>query len=228
MQPLPQRFALFDDTPVWRIPYANNRITLFQNGSPFSSDVTADIAYIQEAPVAKILHKASALFWWYTPYSIALIRDTGETLMFPCIDTEPRLTLQTSEGLTAINETDGGCMSRQCEHRILRSQMLSAVDGWHICYSGQTETQAPEPEQGPPPTIPHFVAQALVQALIRKEEVCPITQEPFAACESVSVTPCFHSFDGNALSIWSQTHIECPVCKGPTAGTLTLKKEDYT
>ena len=66
-------------------------------------------------------------------------------------------------------------------------------------------------------TLPGFVANALVGDAIIRSLQCPITMEPIAEITSgVSVTPCYHIFDYDALAAWVATgNNTCPLCKAP-------------
>ena len=61
--------------------------------------------------------------------------------------------------------------------------------------------------------IPLFIAEALVIKAIQKEELCPISMNPYSECDSIVVTNCHHCFDEDSLDEWRQTHSDCPVCK---------------
>jgi hypothetical protein len=68
--------------------------------------------------------------------------------------------------------------------------------------------------------LPAFVVTALINDAVRRSLACPITLEPISP-DNVAVTPCYHVFDGDALSVWvsqqlardATTAATCPVCK---------------
>lgn len=60
--------------------------------------------------------------------------------------------------------------------------------------------------------IPEFVAQALLDAAVKKEEMCPISMEHFTAGKT-AVTSCFHLFEKDCLVEWMKQKSCCPVCK---------------
>lgn len=71
----------------------------------------------------------------------------------------------------------------------------------------------------PAPTpLPLFVAAALVADARNRDLACPITLEPINP-DTAAVTPCYHVFDADALSVWVSQHVAagtdpaCPVCK---------------
>jgi hypothetical protein len=67
-------------------------------------------------------------------------------------------------------------------------------------------------------TLPAFVATALVADAIARGLACPITLEPITPDTATTVTPCYHVFDADALSIWvaaATTPPACPTCKAP-------------
>jgi hypothetical protein len=67
--------------------------------------------------------------------------------------------------------------------------------------------------------LPAFVADALIADAVARGLSCPITLEPIAPDVPAAVTPCYHVFDADALSVWVSQHIAagtppaCPVCK---------------
>ena len=94
---------------------------------------------------------------------------------------------------------------------------------------------APPPRETTPPVVSHsaatvreptgalpaFVADALIADAVARGLACPITLEPIAPDVPAAVTPCFHVFDADALSVWVSQHIAagthpaCPTCKAP-------------
>jgi hypothetical protein len=72
----------------------------------------------------------------------------------------------------------------------------------------------------PVPTapLPLFVVTALVADAVSRSLACPITLEPINP-GTAAVTPCYHVFDADALSVWVSQHVAagtnpvCPVCK---------------
>ena len=78
---------------------------------------------------------------------------------------------------------------------------------------------AREPTTLPP--LPAFVADALIADAVARGLACPITLEPIAPDVPAAVTPCYHVFDADALSVWVSQHIAagtppaCPTCKAP-------------
>ena len=71
-------------------------------------------------------------------------------------------------------------------------------------------TRAPTP---PPPFAPRHVLEILKQDAISKGDSCPISFTPFAECESMTVTSCFHIFETAAIQQWLGTKQLCPTCK---------------
>lgn len=68
------------------------------------------------------------------------------------------------------------------------------------------------------PALPAFVTAALIADAVSRSLACPITLEPINP-GTAAVTPCYHVFDADALSIWVSQHVAagtdpaCPVCK---------------
>lgn len=60
--------------------------------------------------------------------------------------------------------------------------------------------------------IPQFVASALLQQAIQKEECCPISMENLMA-ENAAVTSCYHIFERKSLYSWLEINTSCPICK---------------
>lgn len=45
-------------------------------------------------------------------------------------------------------------------------------------------------------------------------DVCPITQESFSDCDFISILPCIHAFETQAILKWLKTENACcPVCR---------------
>jgi hypothetical protein len=64
-----------------------------------------------------------------------------------------------------------------------------------------------------PPFAPRHVLEILKQDAISKGDSCPISFTPFAECESITVTSCFHLFETVAIQQWLATKQLCPTCK---------------
>ena len=68
--------------------------------------------------------------------------------------------------------------------------------------------------------LPLFVTAALIADARNRNLACPITLEPINP-DTAAVTPCYHVFDADALSVWvaqqlahdGATAATCPVCK---------------
>lgn len=64
--------------------------------------------------------------------------------------------------------------------------------------------------------LPLFVTAALIADAVSRSLACPITLEPINP-DTAAVTPCYHVFDADALSIWVAQQLDtdpaCPVCK---------------
>ncbi len=70
--------------------------------------------------------------------------------------------------------------------------------------------------------IPTFVADALVQSAIAKDETCPISMESYEIGKhTTAVTSCYHIFQKSALDTWLERNTCCPVCK-QTLGEYTV------
>ena len=61
--------------------------------------------------------------------------------------------------------------------------------------------------------IPPFVVELIVKDHMQKNNTCPITMMPFSGIRTFGLTPCFHLFDHEAISKWTQTNSVCPVCR---------------
>jgi hypothetical protein len=77
--------------------------------------------------------------------------------------------------------------------------------------------RAAAPPAAPPPK---FVADLIIADAVTKGATCPITMEPLKA-DNVTVTPCYHVFDTDALNTWAAAQIVtgeavttvCPQCR---------------
>ena len=78
-----------------------------------------------------------------------------------------------------------------------------------------------EEKSKPPTPIPEFVASALLQQAIQKEECCPISMEDLTT-ENATVTSCYHIFNHESLQNWLETNTSCPVCKQSCVVTRVL------
>ena len=75
-------------------------------------------------------------------------------------------------------------------------------------------TRAPTPPRGVAhPVAPRHVLEVLKQDAISKGDSCPISFTPFAECDSITVTSCFHLFETAALEQWFKAKQLCPTCK---------------
>lgn len=70
-----------------------------------------------------------------------------------------------------------------------------------------------------PPAIPPHVFKILVEAIIAKNEICPISMEPLKY-ETVAGLPCGHLFEKSSLTQALESKGECPVCR------KSVSKED--
>jgi hypothetical protein len=61
--------------------------------------------------------------------------------------------------------------------------------------------------------LPKPVGDVLLSNARKGADSCPITALPFAECESLCVTSCFHIFEAASMSRWRETHTTCPVCR---------------
>lgn len=45
-------------------------------------------------------------------------------------------------------------------------------------------------------------------------DICPIMQVPFEEGDKITILPCNHAFDSNAIRIWlKEQKAQCPVCR---------------
>lgn len=61
--------------------------------------------------------------------------------------------------------------------------------------------------------LPKAVGDLLIASARKTTDSCPIAATPFAECEKLCVSSCFHIFDKESLATWQQTHNTCPVCR---------------
>lgn len=70
------------------------------------------------------------------------------------------------------------------------------------------------------PPVQKRVADIVIAHAIQSKESCPITMEPIDSA-SACVSPCYHSFQAEAIRTWLSTNFTCPVCREScTADTL--------
>ena len=93
----------------------------------------------------------------------------------------------------------------------VREPTVPAVAAQAVAFPAVAAQAAPTP-------LPLFVAAALVADARNRDLACPITLEPINP-DTAAVTPCYHVFDADALSVWVSQHVAagtdpaCPVCK---------------
>ena len=61
--------------------------------------------------------------------------------------------------------------------------------------------------------LPKAVGEVLLKDARAGKDTCPIAATPFAECEKLSVSSCFHIFDAASLARWQEDHTSCPVCR---------------
>ncbi len=61
--------------------------------------------------------------------------------------------------------------------------------------------------------LPKDIGDILLANARSGKECCPIAAVPFAECESLCVSSCFHIFDKTSLTRWQEDHTTCPVCR---------------
>lgn len=61
--------------------------------------------------------------------------------------------------------------------------------------------------------LPKGVGELLLSQARKGTDACPIAATPFAECETLCVSSCFHIFDAASLSRWQEVNTTCPVCR---------------
>lgn len=61
--------------------------------------------------------------------------------------------------------------------------------------------------------LPKAVGDLLLSHARKGGDTCPIAATPFAECEKLCVSSCFHIFDAASLSRWQEVNTTCPVCR---------------
>jgi hypothetical protein len=61
--------------------------------------------------------------------------------------------------------------------------------------------------------LPKAVGDILLSTARKGVDSCPIAAVPFAECEGLTITSCFHVFDTSSLARWRTEHTSCPVCR---------------
>lgn len=67
--------------------------------------------------------------------------------------------------------------------------------------------------QNRPLPLPKSVGELLLSEARKGADSCPIAATPFAECEKLCVSSCFHVFDAASLMRWQETNTTCPVCR---------------
>ena len=68
--------------------------------------------------------------------------------------------------------------------------------------------------------LPKAVGDLLLSHARKGADACPIAATPFADCEKLCATSCFHIFDAESLARWQETHTTCPVCRSKIENTV--------
>ena len=61
--------------------------------------------------------------------------------------------------------------------------------------------------------LPKEIGSILLSHARKGADLCPIAAIPFAECQKISVSSCFHVFDAASLARWQAEHTTCPVCR---------------
>jgi hypothetical protein len=69
--------------------------------------------------------------------------------------------------------------------------------------------------------LPKAVGDILIANARRSTDSCPIIATPFSDCDTLSITSCFHVFDGPSLTRWCEDHTSCPVCRAKIENIVT-------
>lgn len=69
--------------------------------------------------------------------------------------------------------------------------------------------------------LPKDVGLVLLANARKGPDSCPIAATPFAECEKLSISSCFHIFDSNSLATWQADHQTCPVCRSKLENVVT-------
>lgn len=73
--------------------------------------------------------------------------------------------------------------------------------------------------------LPKDVGSILLSHARKSADSCPIAAIPFAECEKLCVSSCFHIFDAASLARWQETHTSCPVCRSKIENTVVEQRE---
>lgn len=90
------------------------------------------------------------------------------------------------------------------------------------CRTGSVLPADREPIPSAPPVvvntlwkpIPQHIVNTYIEAMIQKQEQCPIEMSPLTK-ESAVLTPCGHGLSASAAEYWIQDSHSCPVCRLP-------------
>jgi len=79
--------------------------------------------------------------------------------------------------------------------------------------SSPVAADPPKPTRVKEGSLPTHVIDALMRDAKSGKEACPISMNPYAECEKLSITSCFHIFDSMSIDHWFKNNSTCPVCR---------------
>lgn len=74
--------------------------------------------------------------------------------------------------------------------------------------------------------LPKTIGDILISNARKGADSCPIVATPYSECDSLSITSCFHIFDGPSLTRWCEDHTSCPVCRTKIENIITETRGD--
>jgi hypothetical protein len=229
---LPRLFAVLDDNPEWRENFCRGRFCLLRRNSGPAEELGVEIYDVSGAeyvtleknfystnPVRVSIGGSESL-WWHTGYSLCyhgVIRAPS-----PVVDFLHRSLLPIEYTITAMHDTDIGCMVRQVDQRCARSRIEDANLGMLVAVN--ESRPLPQLPQLPQMQLPKFVLEGYIRDAQAQGQTCPITCKTPSECSTISITNCYHWFETDALERWRSTKNTCPVCKGNLLETSILSK----
>jgi len=137
----------------------------------------------------------------------------------PVVDIEHRTLLGVLPyGLKRKGDTLAGCRMRQAAHRAMHLAIFmkcmrnSMQKRMEVGGGGGAVVAAAAPVEKSG-KIPGFVGRLVKKDAIEKGETCPISTLVFEEDMEISMTPCFHLFEADAIRRWMKIKRECPVCR---------------
>ena len=68
--------------------------------------------------------------------------------------------------------------------------------------------------------IPVHVCEAIIEKLIRNDDICPISMKKFSEISEIGITSCYHCYEYDSIIEWLKRSRECASCRVSVSVTL--------